>query len=79
MCDTYTFISVSLCVIYALYILGVSEKLCKKVSVRTLSNLQCTVLLEDKTPPWDIWNMSDSSFLARKLSRYWIVHFVPAR
>src|SRR6218665_2548238 len=29
------------------------------------SMLQFTVLLKDKTPPWDIWNMSDSSFLAR--------------
>ena len=30
---------------------------------------QCTVLLKDKTPPFDIRNVSDSSFLARKLSR----------
>jgi len=28
---------------------------------------QCTVLLKDKTPPWDILNMSDSNLLARKL------------
>ena len=30
---------------------------------------QCTVLLKDKTPPWDIRNMSGSSFLARRLSQ----------
>src|SRR6218665_2996826 len=32
---------------------------------------QCTVLLKDKTQPWDFRNMSGSSFLARRLSRYY--------
>jgi len=30
---------------------------------------QCTVLLKDKTQPWDFRNMSGSSVLARRLSR----------
>src|SRR6218665_2709646 len=41
----------------------------RKASVMACSMRQCTVQLKDKTPPWDIRNMSDSSFVARKLSR----------
>jgi len=33
---------------------------------------QCTVLLNDKVPLWDIRNTSDSNFLARKLSWYYV-------
>ena len=33
---------------------------------------QRTVLLKDKTPPWDIRKMSNSSFLARKLTRLYV-------